>query len=144
MREPHADRRTGTRRAPSGRRGPWVLAAAVSTACVVSSSLGATPDVRVVEDLRPLLIQAIDASSGTSSGILAGPLAQVLRSRAISTDPLHVDVTTLKAYREPGCKRLNVQFRQSNVKLGNDSPVDRELAFQLNYCRDGRPPRSLE
>ncbi len=144
MHNPHADRRTRTGRAPSARRGPWVLAAAAATACVVSSSPGATPDVRVVEDLRPLLVRAIDAPGGTSTGILAGSLAQVLRSHLISTDPLRVDVTTLKVYREPGCKRLNVQFRQSNVKLGNDPPVDRELAFQLNYCRDGRPPRSLE
>jgi hypothetical protein len=116
----------------------------VSIACIVSSSPGAMPDTRVVEDLRPLLVQAIDAPGGTSTGILAGPLAQVLRSRAISSDPLQVNVTTLKVYREPGCKRLHVQFRQSNVTLGNEPPVDRELAFQLNYCRDGRPPRSLE
>jgi len=129
---------------PSGRRGPWFLAAAAATACVVSSSPGATSDVWVVEDLRPLLVQAIDAPGGTSTGILAGPLAQVLRSRAISADPVRVDVTTLKAYREPGCKRLNVRFRQSNVRLGSEPPADRELAFDLNYCRDGRPPRSLE
>ena len=144
MREPHAERPMGTRRVQSRRRRLWSLAGAVSTICVVSSSPGAMPDVRVVEDLRPLLVQAIDAPEGTATGLLAGPLAQVLRSRAISTDPLYVDVTTLKVYRDPGCKRLNVQFRQRNVKLGNEPPADRELAFQLNYCRDGRPPRSLE
>lgn len=105
---------------------------------------GAAAAPEVAADLRPFLVAAIDAPDGRAAGTLAGPLAEVLRSRGISAAPLLVDVTTLRAYREPGCKRLNVQFHQRQVKLGNAPPTDRELAFQLNYCRDGRPPRSLE
>ena len=105
---------------------------------------GAAPAPEVAADLRPFLVAAIDAPDGRAAGTLAGPLAEVLRSRGISAAPLLVEVTTLRAYREPGCKRLNVQFQQRAVKLGDAPPTDRELAFQLNYCRDGQPPRSLE
>ncbi len=100
--------------------------------------------MQVVEDLRPLLVQAIDSFDGSAKGILGGSLAEVLRVRMISTEPLQVHVTTLKTYGEAGCRRLNVQFRQRNVKLADQAPSDRELAIQVNYCRDGRPPRSLE
>jgi hypothetical protein len=97
-----------------------------------------------VTDLRPLLVAAIDAPDGTSSGLLAGPLAEVLRSRGVSAAPLLVEVSTLIVYRQPGCRRLNVRFQQRDVKIGDTPPSDRELVFQLNYCRDGRPPQSLE
>jgi hypothetical protein len=67
-----------------------------------------------------------------------------LRSRAVSAEPLAVDVTTLRTYREPGCRRLNVRFEQRAVKLGDAPPTDRAAAFQLDYCRNGQPPRSRE
>jgi hypothetical protein len=62
----------------------------------------------------------------------------------VSAAPLLVEVSTLIVYRQPGCRRLNVHFQQRDVKIGDAPPSDRELAFQLNYCRDGRAPRSLE
>ena len=96
-----------------------------------------------VTDLRPLLVAAIDAADGRSTGTLAGPLAEVLRSRGISAAPLLVEITTLVIYRQ-GCRRLNVRFQQREVTINNAPPADRGLAFQLNYCRDGRAPRSLE
>lgn len=114
------------------------------SALFAMSLSGAAPASQVVADLRPLLIAAIDSSDGRSAGTLGGSLAEALRNRGISTAPLLVEVTTLRAYREPGCRRLNVRFQQREVRLGDTPPTDRELAFQLNYCRDGRPPRSLE
>jgi hypothetical protein len=106
--------------------------------------VGATAGARVVEDLRPLLIEAIDAADGASRGILGGPPSEVLRRRGVSSEPLEVEVTTLKVYRQPGCKRLNVRFAQRAVRTGDRPPQDRAMAFQLNYCRNGEPPRSLE
>jgi hypothetical protein len=121
------------------------MAVALSCAGLLATpSAPAAQGPEVATDLRPFLIAAIDAPDGRAAGTLAGPLAEVLRSRGISSAPLRVEVTTLRAYREPGCKRLNVHFRQREVKLGDAPPTDRELAFQLNYCRDGQPPRRLE
>lgn len=116
-------------------------------ACAALSAMPTAPSALAPDtllDLRPLLVAAIDAADGRSAGTLAGPLAEVLRNRGISAAPLLVEVTTLLVYRQPGCKRLNVRFQQRDVRVGTAPPADRELAFQLNYCRDGRAPRSLE
>ncbi len=118
------------------------LLAAAMVICPVA--LAATSGTRLVEDLRPLLIEAIDAADGAARGVLRGPPAEVLRRRGVSSEPLEVEVTTLKVYRQPGCRRLNVRFAQRAVRTGNEPPRDRAMAFQLNYCRDGQPPRSLE
>ena len=120
-----------------------LLAAAIAVGASVLP-IGATAGARVVEDLRPLLVEAIDAADGASRGVLAGPPSEVLRRRGVSSEPLEVEVTTLKAYRQPGCKRLNVRFAQRAVRSGNAPARDRAIAFQLNYCRDGQPPWSLE
>jgi len=110
----------------------------------MSSAAPAVAGAHVVADLRPLLVAAIDSADGAARGILAGPATEVLRRRGVSGEPLEVEVTTLKVYRQPGCRRLNVHFAQRAVKLGEAPPRDRVIAFQLNFCRDGQPPRSLE
>lgn len=116
----------------------------VSCAALVAPPTGVAATGTVVADLRPLLVAAIDAPDGRATGTLDGPVAESLRRRAVSEAPLLVEVTTLRTYREPGCKRLNVRFEQRAVKLGDAPPADRAAAFQLDYCRDGQPPRSRE
>jgi len=125
------------------RRG-LLTASIVLGAAVALIAAPARADPRVVADLRPLLVAAIDATDGAARGVLSGPATEVLRRRGVSSEPLEVEVTTLKVYRQPGCSRLNVHFAQRAVKLGEAPPQDRVMAFQLNYCRDGQPPRSLE
>jgi hypothetical protein len=135
-------RTESARRAPgSAYRG--LLAAGIAV-CAGVASIDATAGTRLVEGLRPLLIEAIDAADGAARGVLAGPPSEVLRRRGVSSEPLEVEVTTLKVYRQPGCRRLNVRFAQRAVKTGDGPPQDRAMAFQLNYCRDGQPPRTLE
>lgn len=141
----------GTSRTECGRRAPG---AASRTLLLAGIALGAwtvpiggaaaTVGAHVVEDLRPLLVAAIDAADGAARGVLAGPVSEVLRRQGVSAEPLAVEVTTLRTYRQAGCKRLNVRFAQRAVKIGDAPPRDRVISFQLNYCRDGQPPRSLE
>jgi len=116
----------------------------IACAALVPPPTGAAATGIVVPDLRPLLVAAIDAQDGRATGTLDGPVAEALRHRAVSEAPLLVEVTTLRTYREPGCKRLNVRFEQRAVKLGDAPPADRTAAFQLDYCRNGQPPRSRE
>ena len=136
MRSPRTD---PARAAPK----PGLSVAVIGLAVLLVTPVSASPSPEV-SNLRPLLVAAIDAPDGRSAGTLAGPLAEVLRSRGVSAAPLLVEVTTLTIYRQPGCRRLNVRFQQQDVTIKNAPPADRELAFQLNYCRDGRAPRSLE
>jgi hypothetical protein len=135
--------RTEPRRWTCGGAYQGLLAAGIAFAAGVIS-IDTTASTHVVQELRHLLVEAIDAADGTSQGVLAGPPSEVLRRRGLSSEPLEVEVTTLKAYRQPGCKRLNVRFAQRAVKGAEAPPRDRAMAFQLNYCRDGQPPRSLE
>jgi len=121
-----------------------LVAGAFAIASAMPSAVPAVAGAHVVAELRPLLVAAIDAPDGAARGVLAGPAAEVLRRRGVSAEPLEVEVTTLKVYRQPGCRRLNVHFAQRAVKLGDAPPRDHAIAFQLNYCRDGQPPRSLE
>jgi hypothetical protein len=135
--------RTEPTRRTRGSAYQGLLAAGIAFAAGVTS-IDATASTHLVQDLRHLLIEALDAADGTSRGVLAGPPSEVLRRRGLSSEPLEVEVTTLKVYRQPGCKRLNVRFAQRAVKAGDAPPRDRAMAFQLNYCRDGQPPQSLE
>jgi hypothetical protein len=138
MRSPRTDL---AREALRPRRTLRVAITGLAALLVTPASASASPEVA---SLRPLLVAAIDAPDGRAAGALAGPLAEVLRSRGVSATPLLVEVTTLTIYRQPGCRRLNVRFQQRDVTINNAPPVDRELALQLNYCRDGQAPRSLE
>ncbi len=100
---------------PSHRGARFAVAAALCGVLLAMQRVDAVPAPEVAADLRPFLVAAIDASDGRAAGTLAGPFAELLRSRGISAAPLFVEVTTLRTYREPGCKRLNVQFRQGAV-----------------------------
>ena len=100
---------------------------------------------RPVEEVRPLLIEAIDAPAGEAHGRLTGQIADAIGRQFKTAEPIYVDVTTLIRYAEDGCRRLSVLFWQDGVQLGQGVPVKRQtVEFGINYCRTGMPPRSLE
>lgn len=97
-----------------------------------------------VEDVRLLLISAIDSVSGEARGVLTGQMAKMITDRFRATGPIVIDVTTQKRYAQPGCSRLNLRFTQEGVHLlGAAVPQLKTVDIGLNYCRDGLPPKSL-
>lgn len=97
-----------------------------------------------VEDVRVLLIAAIDSPTGQAQGVLSGQMAKLITERFKATGPILIDVTTEKRYRQPGCSRLKLSFSQDGVNLpGASGPERRTVDIGLNYCRDGTPPKSL-
>ena len=119
------------------------LIAALWMLCT-SPAITAAPSPVAVQDARALLVAAIDAPDGRAQGILSGDLAQAITQRFQSRSPIHIDVITLKRYAQPGCRRLQVTFWQDGVlQPGNTAPRRQSVAFGINYCRDGQPPRSL-
>jgi hypothetical protein len=97
-----------------------------------------------VPDARPLLLAALAAADGTARGVLTGELADAITRRFDATSPLYIDITTLRRYQQTGCARLKVLFWQEGVKLpGVAAPRRQTIEFELNYCADGLPPRSL-
>lgn len=96
-----------------------------------------------VDDVRILLIAAIDSPEGEARGQLTGEMARMITDRFKATGPILIDVTTLKRYAQAGCSRLNVRFSQQGVQLpGTAAPQAKSVDIGINYCRDGQPPRS--
>ncbi len=90
-----------------------------------------------VHDVKPLLKLAID--QGNAHGTLVGEAAAFMRNRFGADAPIEIDVRTIQILRDPGCRRLEVVTRQAGV-IEKAHPEDKRLAYQLNYCRDGRMP----
>lgn len=117
----------------------------LATAALATQLVYAQDGARVpVEDVRVLLITAIDSPSGEARGVLTGQMAKMITERFRATGPILIDVTTQKRYAQPGCSRLNLRFSQDGVHLpGAAAPQLKTVDIGLNYCRDGLPPKSL-
>ncbi|MEO8248125.1 MAG: hypothetical protein ABI589_02040 [Burkholderiales bacterium] len=97
-----------------------------------------------VDDLRILLIAALDSPTGEAHGRLTGDMARLLAERFRTSGPLLIDVSTERRYKQAGCSRLKVSFTQEGVNLPGASAAERKsVDVGLNYCRDGKPPSSL-
>ncbi|WP_420475244.1 hypothetical protein [Noviherbaspirillum sp. ST9] len=122
---------------------PRHFAAAFLIACTAHAQTASVPRTPVA-DPRPLMIAAIDSPSGTAHGVLTGETADVMRRKFNAKTPVLIDVSTEKRYAQAGCSRLKLRFWQDDVQLpGAAGPRRQTIEFGINYCRDGRPPRSL-
>ena len=110
------------------------------------SAVHAAADERLpVDDPRVLLRAALSAPDGQAQGILHGEAAMAIRQRFSATSPVYLDVRTLHRYRQHGCARLNMRAWQEGVLLpGADARRTERLDIGIDYCLDGRPPRSRE
>ncbi len=121
------------------------LAAALMTASVAQAEAPGRPPGTPVEDLRVLMVSAIDSPDGRAKGVLVGQTAAFITGRFNASGPIVVEVSTERRFRQPGCSRLRLDFSQDGVNLpGAAGPERRTLGVGLNYCRDGMPPRSLD
>jgi hypothetical protein len=107
-------------------------------ALALGQDASANPGARIqVSDIKPLLIRAID--QGFAQGVLVGEAATYVRQKFASNAPIEIDVRALYALPQPGCSRIEVTTRQKDV-LENAQRGDKELTYQVSYCRDGRFP----
>jgi len=90
-----------------------------------------------VTTLKPLLQRALD--QGTAQGVIVGEAATFARQRFDTSAPIEVDVRTVEPLDRPGCSRLDITTRQANV-LDKGTREDKQLRFQINYCRDAGMP----
>lgn len=105
---------------------------------VIAHGAWAQPSARMqVTEIKPLLIRAIE--QGSAHGVLVGEAATYLRQKFDSSTPIEIDVRALHALPQAGCSRLEVTTRQTDV-LEKTKRDDKELVYQLSYCRDGRFP----
>jgi hypothetical protein len=111
------------------------IAALAATMC-----LAGTAHAAEYTSAKPLLLQAIDAPDGRAQGEIVGPIADKFRETTKSTAPVMAEVTTIKSFKQEGCKRLNLRFKQANVMTKEGKPVEFVVDYGINLCRDGSPP----
>ena len=110
----------------------------VLTCLALAQSASAQPLTRTeVTEIKPLLLRAID--QGAAHGVLVGESATYLRQKFDARTPIEIDVQALHPLPQPGCSRLEVKTRQNDV-LEKTQRSDKELVYQVSYCRDGRFP----
>jgi hypothetical protein len=90
--------------------------------------------------VKPVMLEALDAPGGTANGILVGPIADKFSATTASAAPVVVEVTTLKSFKQEGCKRLNVRLKQANVPTKEGKLTEFAVNYGLNLCRDGNAP----
>ena len=90
--------------------------------------------------VKPLLLLAIDAPDGTAKGTLIGPIAERMHRTTHSLDPIEMEVTTLKEFKQEGCKRLNLRLIQPNALAKDGRRGDFKLDYGINFCRNGSAP----
>lgn len=97
-----------------------------------------------VERFEPLLHAALRAEDGAAHGVLTGPVAAAISRRFNTAAPIRIDVSTLLRYAQEGCSRLRVDVAQQGVRLPSSAAAaPQHVRFELNYCTDGMPPRTL-
>ncbi|MCZ2157574.1 MAG: hypothetical protein LC114_27380 [Bryobacterales bacterium] len=79
-----------------------------------------------------LMLQALDAPGGTAHGVIVGPVAKKFRDTTGSVAPVMAEVTTLKSFRQEGCKRLNVRLKQANVPTTDGKLTEFGFDYGLN------------
>lgn len=85
--------------------------------------------------VKQLLLMAIDAPDGKASGVLTDAIADRFRQATDSSLPVLVEVSTLKHFRQEGCRRLNLRIRQEGTGIGQFG-----IDYGINLCRYGSPP----
>lgn len=118
-------------------RSPLFLTATIASLLLVNGAAAQSSARIQVTEIKPLLIRAIE--QGSAHGVLVGEAATYLGQKFDSSTPIEIDVRSLHALPQPGCSRLEVTTRQKDV-LEKTKRDDKELVYQLSYCRDGRFP----
>ncbi len=117
---------------------PCRIHAALLLSCCVAT-IAAAADRMPVTSIKPLLLAAIER--GEAHGELIGGGASFMRGRFGTTAAIEIDVRTISQLGQTGCKRLEITTRQDAVREARGQPSkNKELVFQVSYCRDGRFP----
>jgi hypothetical protein len=91
-------------------------------------------------ELKQHLLTAIDAPTGKSEGELSGSMADFFKAQTRSSLPVRVQVKTIKRFSSAGCVRLEATLLQEGVPATNGQTIPFAIRYELNLCRDGRPP----
>ena len=111
-----------------------------TSAFLIAMVLSAGSSAAEYSSVKQLLLGAIDATDGRTSGFILGQIAEKFKRTTGSSAPILAEVSTIKSFKQDGCKRLNVRLTQSGVATSEGRAADFGMDYGLNLCRDGSPP----
>jgi hypothetical protein len=98
-------------------------------------------DVRKVDNLRPLMVEALTSAAGKARGELVGPMFDAIRKHFDARSSVVAAVTRQKKYRQVGCGRLRIAIVQMGVREPQSPErATRVSVFEMDYCSDGQSP----
>lgn len=111
-----------------------------TSAFLIAMVLSAGSSAAEYSSVKQLLLGAIDATDGRTSGFILGQIAEKFKRTTGSSAPILAEVSTIKSFKQDGCKRLNVRLTQSGVATSEGRAADFGMDYGLNLCRNGNPP----
>lgn len=113
------------------------------TLMTVSSGVFAAPAIPVVSSVNSLLIRAIDTDKEVAAW-LVGDVAEKIRqqTKAPIGTKVMAKVTTVHVIRD-GCKRLHLELSEPSHKMKTNKGTEEPFVmwYDMNICRDGKPPQ---
>ena len=101
-------------------------------AFLIAMVLSANASAAEYSSIKQLLLAAIDASDGRTSGFILGQIAEKFKRTTGSSAPILAEVSTIKSFKQEGCKRLNVRLTQSGVATPEGRTADFGMDYGLN------------
>ena len=109
-------------------------------AFLIAMVLSAGASAAEYSSIKQLLVGAIDASDGRTSGFILGQITEKFKRTTGSSAPILAEISTIRNFKQEGCKRLNVRLTQSGVATSEGRTADFGMDYGLSLCRDGSPP----
>lgn len=97
----------------------------------------------MANDMRDAMFAALKSPSGTYQGKLDGVFGDLMRKEMGSNADIFVNVTTVRAFKQTGCKRLRAMLSAPDVKWNDTKtgqPQSFSFGYEMNVCEDGSPP----
>jgi hypothetical protein len=106
------------------------------TTCLLANAASAA-------EVAALMREAI--VNGSAQGEVSGPIGDATRQKLNATGPLSIQIKMVYAFVQPGCARLQLDFKQSDALPPNATlPSEYTFASQVSVCLDGQAPTSLK
>ena len=94
-------------------------------------------------EVATLMREAI--MNGAAQGVVSGPIGDETRQKLNATGPLSIQIKRVYAFEQPGCARLQLNFKQADALApGATMPAEYTFASQVSVCLDGQAPTSLK
>lgn len=94
-------------------------------------------------DIHDAFFSALRSEQGSYQGELKGDFGAFVRQKLSTTAPVYVAVSTVRAFKQKGCKRLRADITVPDLtwKDAKSGAINSfSYRYEMNLCPDGTPP----